>query len=239
MMSKRGEAKVTSPIANWPWWQRGLVSFVVMVCAGGAFKYFEASQQAAVDERVDQIVAAKEAREARAQETEASVERGRQALSEADAAVSESERIKTLLVGSWESSGDVMQVEGGEVQSVSDKYQFTKSGEYYNWAIFDMTIYESPLFSGRYRWGEKGTYAIKGDQIHWSPSEITVKPVARSSHDRDKRQAMAVLAQQMSDDLDASDDEITIFNDDEFILGTRMNDGSLFSVRYQRSEEGL
>lgn len=238
-MSKKANTKATSPIANWPWWQRGLVSFVVLVCVGGAFKYFEASQQAAVDERVDQIVAAKEAREALAQETGASVERGRQALSEADAAVSENERIAALLVGSWESSGDVMKVQGGEMRAVSDKYQFTVSGEYYNWAIFDMIIYESPLFSGRYRWGEKGTYAIKGDQIYWSPSEVTAKPVARSSHDRDKRQAMALLAQQMSEDAEASDDELTVLNNGAFILQKKMDDGSLFSVRYERSEEGL
>lgn len=221
-------------LARQPLWIRLGLPFVVIVAGYSAVNLFQAWESAERSKKVQEMA------NRAVERSEESVAQAREAIARARAAKEkENERIAALLVGDWESSGDVMKVEGGEVRSVTDTYSFTKDGQYYNWSIFEMIIDESPLFSGRYRLGTKGTFAIKDGKVLWSPTELTTEPIYRSSYSMDKRQAMAVLAQQMSDDLEESDDAIVIVNDDEFIMQNEMVDGAIFSVRYKRSEEGL
>ena len=243
-MSKRGKTKATSPIANWPWWQRGLVSFVVIVGVGGAFKYFEASQQRAVDAKVDQIVAEKEAREtlseAKSQGDALQDRLAADRATGAEANIGEGAKAAILsltsddLIGTWAEDPQSELFPDGVMRFSDGTTGYSRGGR--SSGRFLLTIdTDQPLdLEGSYRVRSQGGYEVRGGRIYYSTGTKNVTPVIPANASSAKARAMRDFAQTLAQPDEPSDIEIIRFSGGVMVVRDELEDGRSLEVISRR-----
>ena len=244
---------------NWymrqPLWLRMAISFVVLfVMIGGFNIYRDYQRKADSDALIASIAEGREERKAtleRAQEALEAAERSGERLDGALASdrsgadrsagngargtIAVSRLIAEDLMGDWGAVPKTVKIEGGSIRTLSDGYTFGRNGGYSGTGLLELTIDESPLFSGRYRVKEKGRMAIRNGRVYWTPREVDVEPLLGASDSRDKRQAMALFAQNLADGaLEPSDDEIVAFSRDRWVMRVVLSDGQIVDTTYRR-----